>query len=219
MYAQNDQFEKLETQLRQNDGKNQNQIIEVISQIQAKPLNEWFDILSGSFIVSASQGIKQATSDQVTNAGKKLNEDGIQAITNNLFKQFCEDAGDTKTRIAHYLNDDISLILEKSADVKSWKEYENLKNKDLLLSHLLYIWYLGWQRGYAFTAESNMETAKRQNNDPRLANTSDEQIQQACIKIAATESVKVLGELFHDHDTQERVYLMILAYLQTGRQR
>jgi hypothetical protein len=107
--------------------------------------------------------------------------------------------------------------LERSANVKTWEAYVKSEHKQLLLAQLLYIWYLGWQRGYAFTVEIDMLVAKKQSNDPRFDKMGDAQIKAASTKISETESTRVLAEIFHDVQAQERIYLMILAYLETGK--
>lgn len=217
MYSQNEKFDQLETKLRAEKGQNQQQICQVMAKIEGQPLAQWFDILSGAFIVAASQGIKQATTDQLTRSKQKHDDDRIDQITNSLFKRFCDAAADPKQRIARYLNDDISNILERSANVKTWEAYVKSEHKQLLLAQLLYIWYLGWQRGYAFTVEIDMLVAKKQSNDPRFDKMGDAQIKAASTKISETESTRVLAEIFHDAQAQERIYLMVLAYLETGK--
>lgn len=217
MYAQNEKFDQLEKKLRENAGAQQQELITVMDQLQTRPLAQWFDLLSGAFIVAGSQGIQQATQDQATRAKRKVTDDELGQLTNRLFKQFCDAAANPHQVIAQYLNDDISMILERSADVSSWAAFEALTDKPLLLAQLLYIWYLGWQRGYAFTAEIDMKIAKKQGLDARLAKTTDEQLHAACAKIAVTESAHVLAEIFHDADAQEQIYLMLLAYLKTAK--
>lgn len=216
MYTENEKFNQLETQLRQFSGQNQEQLVKIIDGLQQKPLSKWFDLLSGTFIVAAGQGIEQATDDQATHAGQDKVSPANQT-GKRLFKQLCEDVTDPQKPIAHYLNNDITMILEQSSNVKSWSEYQQKIDKQLLLSQLLYIWYLGWQRGYAFTVDFNMLLAKRQKHDPRLVKTTERQIQMASEKISETESTKILMKLFHDEPSREQVYLLILAYLDAGQ--
>lgn len=219
MYSQNEKFDQLEAQLRTQSGTNQKQLLSIMARLQNEPLVRWFDLLSGAFIVAGSQGIKRATVDQLTRSHQKSGDGDVDELTNQLFKRFCQAAADTSQPQAHYLNDDISMILEQSLDVKTWDAFVADDNKQLLLSQLLYIWYLGWQRGYAFTVEIDMLAAKKQGHDPRLVKTTPEQIRLASVKISETESTSVLAEIFHDSKAQERVYLMLLAYLKTGRQK
>lgn len=123
MYTENEKFNQLETQLRQFSGQNQEQLVKIIDGLQQKPLSKWFDLLSGTFIVAAGQGIEQATDDQATHAGQDKVSPANQT-GKRLFKQLCEDVTDPQKPIAHYLNNDITMILEQSSNVKSWSEYQ-----------------------------------------------------------------------------------------------